>query len=67
MAIEFNTTDYQFSHGRSPRGLGGWAFSYERNPEMAAIFWVNGSYGEAKRVARDKARADGRSEVFVCP
>ena len=67
MTVEFNTTDFQFSHGRAPRGIGGWAFSFVRNPQMDEIFWVNGTYGEAKEVARAKAKAEGKREVFVCP
>lgn len=66
MAIEFNTREYEFSHGHKPRGRGGWAFSFKRNPEMSEIFWINGTYSEAKAVARKKAVAESQSEIFVC-
>ena len=26
MAVTFHTTDYEFSHGKKPRGSGSWAF-----------------------------------------
>jgi len=29
MTIEFITTNYEFSHGRKPRGNGGWVFDIE--------------------------------------
>jgi hypothetical protein len=67
MKIEFNTCDFEFSHGHKPRGIGAWAFAFKRNPEMREIFWINGSYGEAKKVARAKAKAEGQSEIVVCP
>lgn len=66
MAVEFNTHEYEFSHGKKPRGRGGWAFSFKRNPSMDEIFWINGTYAECKKVAREKAKAEQRSEVFVC-
>ena len=67
MTVYFNTTEYEFSHGKSPRGRGGWAFSFVRRPDvMTEVFWVNGTYAEAKKVARDKAKAEGSDEVFVC-
>lgn len=54
MPIEFNTSQYQFSHGRAPRGRGGWAFAPTANPRSEDIYWAPGSltYGEAKRHAR---------------
>ena len=67
MAVEFNTTDYVFSHGRAPRGVGAWAFSFVRHPEMDQMFWVNGSFAEAKRVMRARAVAEGHRVVFVQP
>lgn len=66
--VDFNTSEFEFTHGRAPRGDGAWAFSFKRNPDvMSEIFWINGFYGEAKKVAAKKARAEGQREVFVCP
>jgi hypothetical protein len=67
MRIEFITTDYQFSHGKLPRGLGSWAFSYLRNPTMDQIFWVHGTFSEAKKVARQKAQKENQPHVYVLP
>ena len=70
--VEFITTEYQFSHGRTPRGRGSWAFQVG-----STIFWatseVNGvrsssmTYSEAKRIAADRARAAGVRRVQVLP
>lgn len=49
MRINFNTTQYEFSHGRKPRGYGGWAFVVtEGSPEPV---WAPGSmtFADAKR------------------
>ena len=54
--IRFNDSEYQFSHGKTPRGRGSWAFSVSREPERSgsAIFWTPGSttFGAAKKLAR---------------
>ena len=65
-AIEFNTREYEFSLGHKPRGIGAWAFAFRRDADLSEIFWINGSYGDAKKVARAKARAEGHNEVWVC-
>lgn len=67
MAVEFNTHEYEFSNGRKPRGTGAWAFAFRRNADLSEIFWINGSYSEAKKVARAKAKAEGQHTVYVCP
>ena len=53
--MEFLTTDYEFAHGRKPKGRGGWYFSTERTPNFDdpnTFFSANGTYGEAKKAAR---------------
>lgn len=57
MKTEFATTDYEFAHGRSPKGRGSWAFSPVRNPDLASkteVFWTPGSttYAEARKLAK---------------
>lgn len=56
--IQFDTTDYQFAHGKAPRGSGQWAFTFvvdgmiptrQGEPE---ICWHTGSFADAKRSAR---------------
>lgn len=55
MALEFITTDYEFSHNHTPRGRGSWAFCEGRNPDCTsnAILWSPSmTYSEAKAWAR---------------
>ena len=52
MTIEFNTHEFEFSHGHRPRGRGGWAFQIRTGYEKGAeppLFWSVGTYVEAKR------------------
>lgn len=70
MTVEFNTREYQFSHGHGPRGRGAWAFYFSREEERrgAACAWwapMGSTYQEAKHFARVEARRRGSSEVFV--
>lgn len=72
--MEFDTIEYVKSHGREPRGRGGWAFSDVRNPshdvpngEPGGFFWApSGTYAEAKRAAREHYRGKA-SVVYVQP
>lgn len=54
MAAKFLTSEYEFAHGKKPRGRGSWAFvpsDYYWGDDMPqdAIAWANGTYGEAKQ------------------
>jgi hypothetical protein len=60
----FSTSEFQFSHGKQPRGEGYWAFFFDRDSEPQ--FW-SGSYAEAKRQATAYAKANGKSFVRVGP
>ncbi len=64
--VEFNTTDYQFSHGRAPRGVGTWAFFRDRSSDPCEGFWVNqASFTEAKKAAAVWARQNNVATVYV--
>jgi hypothetical protein len=71
MALEFDTTEYEFSHGRKPRGRGGWVFEkYLPHPAGNGfvdrfVFWAKGgqTLTEAKRELR-QAGASGTWKVL---
>lgn len=47
------TEQFEFSHGRTPRGFGSWAFSVAAKPQMADVFFTRAmTYAEAKKVAQ---------------
>jgi hypothetical protein len=62
MSIEVNTTQYQFSHGKSPRGYGQWAFFFDGESEPQ---WYNGKFSDAKKMAIAYAVTKGHSRIAV--
>jgi len=64
MSVEVNTTEYEFSHGKKPRGFGCWAFQIGRDPEP---YWSHGNYGQAVKDARKMAVAKKEWLVKVLP
>ncbi|HTB46628.1 MAG TPA: hypothetical protein VK741_23625 [Acetobacteraceae bacterium] len=67
--IEFKTRQYQFAHGKQPRGFGYWAFTYGGD-EGEALFAPHAmSLTDAKKwvaaVAREQAAASGFSGTLV--
>ena len=74
MMVTVSTHQYEFSHGRKPRGIGHWAFAFDGQNNLEQLFWVHpdmtiggsgGTYGQAKRLASAEARKRGvrRGEV----
>lgn len=67
-AIEIITTQYEFSHGRKPRGRGFWAFAPVRNPEAGNIIWTGQmTYADAKKHVATIARERGITTLHVLP
>jgi len=64
--MEINTNQFEFNHGKLPRGAGNWAFADNRNPKPEQIFWFNSNYRDAKRAAKVHFRHK-TDVVFVLP
>lgn len=62
MPVTVSTTEYQFAHGKQPRGTGQWAFFFDKNPEP---MWSTGSFAQAKKFAVAWAVAKGYTTVKV--
>lgn len=64
MSVETNTREYEFSHGKKPRGRGYWAFAIS-----GVTYWSqpNQSYGQAVADARRLAVSKEAHEVKVLP
>ncbi len=64
MTIRFSTTEFEYSHGRKPRGKGHWMFEVEGHAD-----WVEcgGSFTltEAKRLMRRWCKREGFMFVTV--
>lgn len=69
--IEFNTTRYEMSHARAPRGRGYWGFCprehYNANNYIEHTFFAGGTYTEARAAAAAHFRTLGITEIIVCP
>src|SRR5262245_28220024 len=67
--VEIDTCDFERSHGRAPRGRGGWAFCTV-NPRQADylnhVLWKNGTYAEARRAAVAEAKLRGIEVLYDC-
>ena len=51
VAVEFTDREYRWSHGKSPRGYGYWAFGFEGHE-----FWAKGTLTEAKKKCVEEVR-----------
>jgi hypothetical protein len=68
MSIDVITTEFELSHGKKPRGQGGWAFGFTRRARMEDLFWVyNQPYTAAVKAAKAKAREPGADTIYVQP
>lgn len=70
MRVNFSTAEYQFSHGRQPRGIGLWAFELRLKDGARHTYWSKNpiSYSDAKREVSRYVRANSCcSDVKVLP
>lgn len=65
MAVEVETHEYEFAHGKRPRGTGCWAFFFGNQTDVAFAFFHSGSYGESKKAAVAEAKRRGATRVRV--
>jgi len=50
--VRVSTLDYELSHGKKPRGSGGWAFfAHGDTLDVSKAFWFYGTYTQAKNAA----------------
>ena len=55
--MEFNTSQYKRSHGKTPRGRGSWAFFFDRSMRIEDVYFTPScTYAEAKKFAREEAK-----------
>lgn len=61
--VNVNTTDYEFTWGRKPRGRGYWFFYCFCDDGQFNLEFPNMTYAEARRQAVDFARSHNGYEV----
>ena len=68
MKVRVDTTKYQFSHGKQPRGYGNWMFHIlTAKGVLPSASTGPMSYSDAKCEAMAKAKAEGAIVVEVAP
>ena len=65
MSIEVSTREYEFSHGKKPRGYGNWAFFFDGATDVGAAKWFTGKFSEAKKMAVAWAASKKHTKVEV--
>lgn len=60
--MEVRTSQFEFSHGKAPRGEGNWAFLIGRETK-----WFYGNYGDAKKEAIAYAKTKRLDRIEVLP
>lgn len=58
--VTVETSNYQFTHGKQPRGQGTWFFGAKKNTPVEHCFIVNNaSFSQAKTQAKKWAKTQG--------
>jgi hypothetical protein len=65
MTVRFDTASYVRSHGKQPKGWGGWAFEFQGEADYR--FYPASTYTGAKKAATADAKAAGVTVVHVGP
>lgn len=63
--IEFSTTQYEFAHGKKPRGYGRWVFFFDGETSIEKSLWHTGKFSEVKALAIRWAVIKGHHKVTV--
>lgn len=68
-AVEVDTSVYEYSHGRKPKGFGSWAFSFDKKDvSHDKMFWAHQmTYGDALKEAKKEAKKRGAEVIFTQP
>lgn len=64
--VQVGTAQYEFAHGKKPRGTGYWAFNFfNGSGYIVDTVFINGSYGAAKAAAVAQAAARDIDRIAV--
>jgi hypothetical protein len=68
--MNITTTQFEFAHGKKPRGRGSWFFFFDGNKDVTDAAFTfqsagNMPYGEALRDAKAMARIGGHYAIEV--
>jgi hypothetical protein len=64
-AVRVETFLYKSSHSKEPRGIGLWYFSFTKNGSDSFSPETTMSYGDALKWAKEKAKKENKSTIYV--
>jgi len=62
-SVTVSTTEYEFAHGKKPRGYGRWAFLLACNKQD--IVFYTGKYSDCLKQAKAQAKSCGYTAIAV--
>jgi hypothetical protein len=72
--FEVNSREYEWSHGKKPRGFGSWAFQFvtiiDKKPNLSVPWWTPGgssTFSDARKKAIERATELKAIMIIVCP
>ena len=65
MKIEVVTREYENEYGKKPRGYGSWAFFPGTSRDAESAIWAHGTFTDAVRQVKEKAKRLGCSHITV--
>ena len=63
--MTLETNQFQFAHGKAPRGVGTWAFNFAMPSGKVVTLWFFGSFGQGKKLALQAAKGLKARRVSV--
>jgi hypothetical protein len=64
-AVKVDTSRFERSHMKKPKGTGGWMFTNKRMHEKGEdVFQFSGSYADAKKAAKAWGKEKGYDYVY---
>ncbi len=67
MSVRFDTSTFENSHGRKPKGHGGWIFSPVRSCDSATLVSAPADLSFTEAKSWIKTNHPGVSVWYVCP
>ena len=67
ITIEFDTSAYEFAHGKAPKGYGSWAFDWEGTRRDPKPVWApTSTYADAKKWVRAHIKSIAPADYAGC-
>lgn len=65
--VTISTQEFVRSHGRKPKGWGGWIFAFGDPNDAGTWRNFNGTFAKARKAAKEAASSEGIPTIHVMP